>query len=324
MISSVKDFAAPATKETVRPGMVLVALNDRVVEGLSLEDLYPLLKSANPPYTLTLRDPERFFDRLTRPVPADGETLYTTLQSALVAPASVPQVLAVQRLPPPLRQPKTSDSASAAAAVTATTATTAAAAAAVAAVGATAQAGSTVEIIFQARLVPNPAAVEGGPPQQQKPIVIGGLREGEADAKLASSSYRDVYADSLFFVLGSPKKQGKYTFFGAGSSDSTSGDGGGASSSSSSSSGGGGDVLELLPTSWDSLLTGMAVDERRILTLPPCMLTDRSRALLSAKAPVAAAGGQRNNAAAEASSTRKSAAYVLQLEVRLLSINGSA
>jgi len=257
VIKSIKDYAAEATRAAVRPGLVVVSVNGQSVEGLSLDEVYRSLKGADKPLRLVLRDPDLFFKQLSAPLQGKAERFRytTTLLPTLLAPGGLEQVIAVERIPAP------SASALRSLAV-----------------------GDTVEILYQAR---------AGPPvdMPNTPLASYKVIDGVSDQVFKSDEYKDVYASSVFFVLGSPKENSKYTFFGTGgesqSKTTTQSDSPfparpgellpaqnvGTVPTMAEGARGSGGVLQLIPTEWDCLLVGMGIGERRIVSLPTAFLS---------------------------------------------------
>lgn len=162
--------------------------------------------------------------------------------------------------------------------------------------------GDTVEVLYQVRvgksplLLPLYATTQGGEELQLSPTSSAVL-DGASDATMAAAGpvhvscpftpnaassvhlddddddditggdYREVYASSIFFVVGN-QSPNKYNFFSSSSSSDTGPD---------SSSPAMGDFLRVLPASWDSLLVGMGCNEVRVIGIPPCFY--RSKAI---------------------------------------------
>lgn len=116
IVKSIKEYAAEATKAQVKPGMIIVAVNDRFVEGLPLEEVYKVLKqetsaseSAKYRFKLRMRDPNAFFQQLSDPSPYADEIVCSTTLSPFTSLGSVvkafkgdeqtvtPQILTVKK-----------------------------------------------------------------------------------------------------------------------------------------------------------------------------------------------------------------------------------
>lgn len=63
-VQSIRDDADMMIKQVIRPGMILIAIGDNVVEGYSGKEVVNLFKSISKPTQLTFRDPVLFFDKL--------------------------------------------------------------------------------------------------------------------------------------------------------------------------------------------------------------------------------------------------------------------
>lgn len=63
-VQSIRDDADPLLKESIRPGMIIIAIGENPVEGYSGKEVVNLFKSISKPTQLTFRDPTLFFDNL--------------------------------------------------------------------------------------------------------------------------------------------------------------------------------------------------------------------------------------------------------------------
>jgi hypothetical protein len=93
-VQSIREDADSMLKQVIRPGMILIAIGDNVVEGYSGKEVVNLFKSISKPTQLTFRDPNLFFDKLntTKVGVSGGNIVDTTVNFALN------ETLRVQRL----------------------------------------------------------------------------------------------------------------------------------------------------------------------------------------------------------------------------------
>lgn len=83
LVDGVKEYASESLQNSVKNGMIIVAIGDRNVEGLSGREVIQIFKDSNRPVTVTFRDPSIFFNELNSTI-SNSQFISTSVDGDVV------------------------------------------------------------------------------------------------------------------------------------------------------------------------------------------------------------------------------------------------